>query len=61
VAAVAVVDETESTDSGLLTPVLALAGSRFFVPVLGAVALLAALGAIEITKRPRRAVAKGVS
>lgn len=58
--AVEVVDE-EPAESGLLTPVLALAGSRFFVPVLGALALLAALGAIEITKRPRRAVAKVAS
>lgn len=53
-----VAGEVEPQDSGLLTPVLALARSRFFIPALGMVALLAALGAIEITKRPRRAVAR---
>jgi len=56
--AAAVVDQDDGPqDSGLLTPVLALARSRFFVPALGAVALLSALAAIEITKRPRRVAA----
>lgn len=50
---VAAVDEQET--SGLLTPIVALARNRFVLPILAAVALLAALGALEITKRPRRA------
>jgi len=37
-----------------LTPVVALARSRFVLPALVAVLLLSALGALEITKRPRR-------
>ena len=56
--AIVVADEEVVEDPGLLTPVLSLARSRFIIPALGAIALLAALGAIEVTKRPRRAVAK---
>lgn len=41
------------------TPILALARNRYVLPVLGLVALLSALGTLEITKRPRRAVAAG--
>jgi hypothetical protein len=54
VAAVAVGPEGES--STLLTPVLALARNRFVIPVLAGVALLSALAALEISKRPRRGV-----
>jgi hypothetical protein len=46
-----VVDDPGPT---LLTPVLAIGRSRLAVPSLGAVALVSALGALEITKRPRR-------
>lgn len=45
----------EPASTGLLTPILALARNRFFVPALALVALASALGALEITKRPRRA------
>lgn len=38
----------------LLTPLLGLAGNRFVLPGLGVIALLSGLGALEITKRPRR-------
>lgn len=40
--------------SSLAGPVVALARSRFVLPLLGGIALLSALGALEITKRPRR-------
>lgn len=40
----------------LKTPMVAVAATRFALPGLGALALLSALGALEITKRPRRAV-----
>jgi hypothetical protein len=36
-----------------VTPVLSVAATRFVLPVLGGVALLSALIALEITKRPR--------
>jgi hypothetical protein len=49
----AVLDEPAS--SGLLTPILALARNRFVLPVMAATALVAALGALEVAKRPRRA------
>lgn len=42
----------------VLTPVIAVAASRYVLPILGVVALLALLGAVEITKRPRRATAR---
>ncbi|MEO7570860.1 MAG: hypothetical protein ABIX10_00330, partial [Acidimicrobiales bacterium] len=42
------------TPSGLLTPILALARNRFVLPGLAGIALLSGLGALEITKRPRR-------
>lgn len=38
----------------LITPILALAGNRFALPGLAGIALLSALGALEITHRPRR-------
>lgn len=44
----------------VLTPFLAVARSRWALPVLAALMLLAALGALEITKRPRRALASDV-
>jgi hypothetical protein len=46
--------EPEEESNPLLTPVLALARNRFVLPALAAIALLSALGALEITKRPRR-------
>jgi hypothetical protein len=39
---------------GLTTPILALARNRLVLPILAVVALLSALGALEITKWPRR-------
>jgi hypothetical protein len=42
-----------------MTPIIDLAKSRYAVPGLGVVALGSALGALEITKRPRRRL-KGV-
>lgn len=44
-----------STNSGLATPILALARSRFTLPVLAVIALMAAWLALEISKRPRLA------
>ena len=40
---------------GPLTPILALARNRFFIPALAGAGVVAALLALEITKRPRRA------
>ncbi|MDP1818344.1 MAG: hypothetical protein Q8K58_00435 [Acidimicrobiales bacterium] len=45
-----------STLAKLVTPIVALAGNRFVLPVLAAIALLSGLGTVEITKRPRRAI-----
>jgi hypothetical protein len=45
---------TPTEELGALTPVVALARNRFIVPILGGLALFAALMALEITKRPRR-------
>ncbi len=42
-----------SASSGLATPILALARNRFALPVLATIALLAAWGALEMSKRPR--------
>ena len=36
------------------TPIVAIGSGRYVVVVVAAVVLLAALGALEITKRPRR-------
>jgi hypothetical protein len=47
-------EPAESTASVVLTPLLDLAGSRYAVSGLGVLALGSALGALEITKRPRR-------
>lgn len=47
-------ESAESTASVVLTPLLDLAGSRYAVSGLGVLALGSALGALEITKRPRR-------
>jgi hypothetical protein len=44
-----------SEPAGILTPILALARNRFFVPILLGVVVLSGLAALEITKRPRRA------
>lgn len=40
-------------ETGALTPVVALARTRFALPALLAIALLSALGTLELTKRPR--------
>ena len=45
-----------SGPAAILTPVVELASSRYAVSGLGVVALLSSLGAMEITKRPRRKV-----
>jgi hypothetical protein len=42
-------------DAGPLTLALALARNRFFLVVLAGLAVVSSLGALEITKRPRRA------
>jgi hypothetical protein len=50
-------DAPATTDGPLelvSTPGIAVPPSRFALPVLGALTLLAALGALEVTKRPRR-------
>jgi hypothetical protein len=44
----------KTPDAGPLTPILAVARSRFFIPGLAGVSVLATLAALEITKRPRR-------
>lgn len=54
VAAVESVSDVKAPDAGPLTPILALARSRYFLAVLAAVAVVATLAALEITKRPRR-------
>jgi len=41
-----------------LTPIVSTAVTRFALPALGGLALVAALVALEITKRPRRAAAR---
>ena len=46
---------------GPLTPILALARSRFFIPALAALVVIASLIALEITKRPRRASGTGAA
>jgi hypothetical protein len=43
-----------SPQAGPLTPVLALARSRFLIPALAGIGLVSILAALEITKRPRR-------
>lgn len=48
---------SESPASLLKTAVVAVARSRFVLPALASIALLSALGALEITKRPRYAPA----
>lgn len=45
-------EESPAAGAGALTPILALANSRFVLPVLALIALLSALGAVEITRRP---------
>lgn len=54
-AAATATDDGSSGGSGLLTPIVAVARSRYVLPILATIALLAALGALEVTKRPRRA------
>jgi hypothetical protein len=49
----AVVENAADTPAAT-TPLLALGRSRLAVPGLGALALMSAFGALEITKRPRR-------
>ncbi|HEX4866597.1 MAG TPA: hypothetical protein VFV32_03125 [Acidimicrobiales bacterium] len=56
-AAAAAGEEDAIGDLGVLTPILALARNRFVLPALCLLALLSALGALEITKRPRRSLA----
>ncbi|MEQ1786051.1 MAG: hypothetical protein ABL966_03275 [Acidimicrobiales bacterium] len=53
------VDPDPSPGAGLATPILALASNRLVLPGLGVIALLSALGALEITKRPRRPAGGG--
>ena len=48
------VPPTTTAGAPMITKALKLAKTRFAVPGLGAVALGSALGALEITKRPRR-------
>jgi hypothetical protein len=48
----------KAPEAGPLTPILALARSRFFIPALAAIGVIASLAALEITKRPRRATAR---
>ncbi len=55
-AALPEVDEPESSGSTLLTPILSMSRSRFAVPGIGVMAMASALGALEITKRPRRSL-----
>lgn len=43
----------------VLTPAVSVPGTRFALPALAGLALLAVLGAAEITKRPRRPVRNG--
>jgi hypothetical protein len=50
----------KTPEAGPLTPILALARSRFFIPGLAAVGVIAALVALEITKRPRHATARAL-
>jgi hypothetical protein len=47
-------DVPPSTTPTILTPAVELARNRLAIPGLGIIALGAALGALEITKRPRR-------
>jgi hypothetical protein len=47
------VSETEDAPA-VLTPILAVGRSRYAVAGLGVVALTSLLGALEISKRPRR-------
>jgi hypothetical protein len=47
-------DEPIEERPSILTPLLAVGRSRYAVPALGVVAVASALGALEITKRPRR-------
>ncbi len=47
------------TDNGLLTPIVAFARSGLVLPVLVVLAVAAALGALEITKRNRRGARAG--
>jgi len=58
---VVAVTETASAEVpnlGLLTPIVALARNRFVIPALAMLAVLSALGALEITKRPRRGLSE---
>lgn len=52
-------EEDEPSGDTLLTPFLALARNRFVLPALALLALLSALGSLEITKWPRRARGAG--
>ncbi len=54
------VDTTPSRSSAL-TPIMAIGRSRYAVPGLGVVALGSLLGALEISKRPRRRLADDTS
>ncbi len=48
-------------EAGPLTPILALARSRFFIPGLAAIGVISVLAALEVTKRPRRAAARSAA
>ncbi len=52
---------TGTPDAGPLTPVLALARNRFFIPGLAALGVIATLIALEITKWPRKATKAGAA
>ena len=56
-AVVPIVDATGAGDSPLLlTPIVAVARSRFVIPILAGVALFSLLMIAEITRRPRRSI-----
>lgn len=47
--------EQDQDQDPQVTPIASAGGARFAIPAVGIVALLSMLGALEITKRPRRA------
>ncbi len=55
-----VADQPAPSAPTVLTPIVGLARSRYAVPGLAIVALGSALGAFEVTKRPRRRRGRGV-
>lgn len=51
-------DQAAAASPSAVTPIVSLARSRYAVPGFGVIAVFSALGALEITKRPRRQVAQ---